>query len=340
MFISFRDTLQLLSKLTLNRVINAFLILGSYIISRISGKPKIQGMPISMAIEPTTACNLRCPECPSGLRSFTRPTGKLQLPRYQQLIDEISSKTTYLTFYFQGEPYLNPDFLDMVRYARDKRMYTATSTNAHFLDDQQAEATIKSGLDRLIISIDGTTQDTYESYRKEGQLSKVLEGTKNIIQKKKELKSVTPFVTWQFLVVRPNEHQIKEAEQLAKTYGVDKIAFKTAQIYDYELGSPLIPTKDKYSRYRLQADGTYAVKNKLLDHCWKMWSSCVITWDGKVVPCCFDKDAHHTLGNTFETAFHEIWYSKAYLNFRSTLLKGRSEIEMCRNCTEGTKVWA
>ena len=111
MFISFRDTLQLLSKLTLNRVINAFLILGSYVISRITGKPNIHGMPISMAIEPTTACNLRCPECPSGLRSFTRPTGKLELPRYQKLIDEISLKTTYLTFYFQGEPYLNPDFL-------------------------------------------------------------------------------------------------------------------------------------------------------------------------------------------------------------------------------------
>lgn len=340
MFISFRDTLQLLSKLTLNRVINAFLILGSYLISRIFGKPKIKGMPVSMAIEPTTACNLKCPECPSGLRSFTRPTGKLHLQQYQQLIDEIASKTTYLTFYFQGEPYLNPDFLEMVSYAQKRKMYTATSTNAHFLDEMQAEATIKSGLDRLIISIDGTTQETYESYRKEGQLSKVLEGTRNIIQKKKERKSATPFVTWQFLVVKPNEHQIQEAEAMAKEYGVDKIAFKTAQIYDYELGSPLIPTIDKYSRYRLQADGTYAVKNKLLDHCWKMWSSCVITWDGKVVPCCFDKDAHYTLGNTFETSFSEIWNSDAYINFRSTLLKGRSEIDMCRNCTEGTKVWA
>lgn len=262
------------------------------------------------------------------------------MPRYQQLIDEISAKTMYLTFYFQGEPYLNPEFLDMVSYACDKRMYTATSTNAHFLDEGQAEATIRSGLDRLIISIDGTTQETYESYRKEGQLSKVLEGTRNIIQKKKELNSATPFVTWQFLVVKPNEHQLEEAEQLAREYGVDKIAFKTAQIYDYELGSPLIPTRDKYSRYRLQADGTYAVKNKLLDHCWKMWSSCVITWDGKVVPCCFDKDAHYTMGNTFETSFRKIWHSDPYLNFRTTLLKGRSEIEMCRNCTEGTKVWA
>ena len=340
MFISFRDAIQLLSKLTFNRVINALLILGSYVVSRISGKPDIKGGPISIAIEPTTACNLRCPECPSGLRSFTRPTGKLDLTAYHQLIDEISRETTYLTFYFQGEPYLNPDFLHMVRYAHQKRMYTATSTNAHFLDEAKAEETIRSGLDRLIISIDGTTQETYASYRKEGQLSKVLEGTRNIIAKKKELKSATPAVLWQFLVVKPNEHQIAAAEQLAAEYGVDKIAFKTAQIYDYELGSPLIPTIDKYSRYRLQPDGTYTVKNKLLDHCWKMWSSCVITWDGKVVPCCFDKDAHYSLGNSFEVPFREIWRSEAYVNFRSTLLKGRSEIEMCKNCTEGTKVWA
>lgn len=340
MFISFRDTLQLLSKLTFNRVINALLIMGSYVLSRISGKPQIKGLPISLAIEPTTACNLRCPECPSGLRSFTRPTGRLDLDAHHELINEISKTTTYLTFYFQGEPYLNPDFLDMVRHAHQNRMYTATSTNAHFLDEATAEQTVRSGLDRLIISIDGTTQDTYEAYRKDGKLQKVLEGTRNIIKKKKELGSATPAILWQFLVVKPNEHQIEEAENMAAEYGVDKIAFKTAQIYDYELGSPLIPTIDKYSRYRLQPDGTYAVKSKLLDHCWKMWSSCVITWDGKVVPCCFDKDAHYTLGNSFQVAFSEVWNSKAYNDFRSTLLKGRSEIEMCKNCTEGTKVWA
>jgi radical SAM protein with 4Fe4S-binding SPASM domain len=115
---------------------------------------------------------------------------------------------------------------------------------------------------------------------------------------------------------------------------------KTAQIYDYANGSGLIPSNEKYSRYKRNPDGTYAIKNKLLNHCWKMWHSCVITWDGKVVPCCFDKDAHFVLGDLTRNSFSEIWYGEAYVNFRASLLKSRSEIEICKNCTEGTKVWA
>ena len=138
----------------------------------------------------------------------------------------------------------------MVRYASDKKIYTATSTNAHFLTKENAEKTVQSGLDRLIISIDGTTQEVYENYRIGGKLEKVLEGTKNIIQAKKRLKVSKPHIIFQFLVVRPNEHQIQEAKELAKKLGVDEIKFKTAQIYDYENGSDLIPTLDKYARYR------------------------------------------------------------------------------------------
>ena len=70
-----------------------------------------------------------------------------------------------------------------------------------------------------------------------------------------------------------------------------------------------------------------------------MWQSCVITWDGGVVPCCFDKDATHQLGQLQTTDFKKIWSGKRYQNFRGALLKSRSEIDICKNCTEGTKVW-
>ncbi|MFO0508259.1 MAG: SPASM domain-containing protein, partial [bacterium] len=113
-----------------------------------------------------------------------------------------------------------------------------------------------------------------------------------------------------------------------------------AQIYDYENGSELMPTIDRYSRYKKNNSGTYEIKNELLDHCWKMWHSCVITWDGKVVPCCFDKDAHYVLGDLNQHSFEEIWNGEKYNDFRGSLLRSRSEIEMCKNCTEGTKVWA
>ena len=297
-------------------------------------------MPVSMAIEPTTACNLRCPECPSGLRTFTRPTGKLDVSLFEKIMKDVRERLLYLTFYFQGEPYLNPQFLDMVKIAANHRIYTTTSTNAHFLDDNNAKKTIESGLNRLIISIDGSSQDTYESYRKEGDLSKVLEGTKNILKWRKKLKSSSPKVVWQFLVVKPNEHQIPEIKKLAKEYGVDKVAFKTAQIYDYKNGSDLIPTIDKYSRYKKEIDGSYSIKNELENKCWKMWNSCVITWDGNIIPCCFDKDANHNFGNVGQESFEEIWSSKKYQSFRNALLKSRSEIEICKNCTEGLKIWA
>lgn len=337
---NFKDGLNFVSKLTPARAWNASKVLSSFYASRLTGKATLTGMPLSISIEPTTSCNLRCPECPSGLRSFTRPTGMLNQDLFQSVINQLAPSLSYLIFYFQGEPYLHPSLLDMVRYASSQKIYTTTSTNAHYLNDEAAKETVLSGLDRLIISIDGTTQDAYASYRIGGRLDKVIEGTKSIIKWKRELKSKTPHVIFQFLVVKPNESQIGEVQQLAKELGVDEVALKTAQIYDYKNGSELIPTLDQYSRYKKKQDGSYEIKNELLDHCWKMWHSCVITWDGKVVPCCFDKDAHYVLGDLNKNSFKEIWKGEKYQAFRISLLKSRSEIEMCKNCTEGTKVWA
>ena len=256
------------------------------------------------------------------------------------MIDELSPTLSYLIFYFQGEPYLHPQLLDMVKYAATKKIYTATSTNAHYLNEESARKTVESGLDRLIISLDGTDQETYQSYRIGGKLDKVIEGTKNVIAWKKKLKSSTPHVIFQFLVVRHNESQIEEVYKLANELGVNEVALKTAQIYDYKNGSDLIPHNEKYTRYKKLADGTYSIKNKLLNHCWKMWHSCVITWNGNVIPCCFDKDAHFVLGNLKQHSFKEIWQQEKYQIFRKGLLTSRNEMEICQNCTEGTKVWA
>ena len=334
-----RDGLNFVGKITPLRLWNASQVVASYYYSRLSGRLVHKGLPISISIEPTTSCNLRCPECPSGLRSFTRPTGMLEETLFKKTIDELQSRLLYLIFYFQGEPYLHPKFTELVQYAASKNIYTATSTNAHYLNDENARKTVESGLDRLIISIDGTTQETYEAYRVGGNLQKVIEGAKNIIKWKKQLKSSTPHVIFQFLVVKPNEHQMEDLKKLAKEIGVDEVGLKTAQIYDYQQGSDLIPENATYSRYQKNADGSYSIKNKLLNNCWKMWHSCVITWDGKVVPCCFDKDAQHQMGNLNGQSFKELWTGSSYYQFRKSLMKSRTEIEMCRNCAEGTEVW-
>lgn len=334
-----RDSLNFLSKLTIRRTWNAVKVLGSYYLSKWTHKPVQWGYPISISFEPTTSCNLRCPECPSGLRAFTRPTGMLQKDFFSKTIDELHRELLYLVFYFQGEPYLNPDFLDMVSYAVKKKIYTATSTNAHYLNDENARRTVESGLDRLIISIDGTTQEVYQQYRVGGNLSKVIEGTRNIVRWKKELKSRTPFIIFQFLVVKPNEHQVEEVKQLAKDTGVDDVWFKTAQVYDFQNDpNGLIPRNEKYSRYRKTSNG-YEFKGRLANHCWRLWHDPVITWDGLVAPCCFDKDAQHRLGDLKEKSFKDIWKNGEYTKFRAQLLKGRKNIDICSNCSEGTKVW-
>ena len=335
-----KDILNFVSKLTPRRLWNVGKLLSSYYVTKWTGKATQWGLPMTISIEPTTACNLRCPECPSGLRAFSRPTGNLKQDFFRKTIDELHKQLIYLIFYFQGEPYINPGFLDMVKYAKDKGIYTITSTNGHFLNNANAKKTIESGLDRMIISVDGTTQETYENYRKEGNLESVLQGARNIVKWKKEMNSATPHTIFKFLVVKPNEHQIDEIYKIAEEIGIDEVKLKTAQVYEYEQGNDLIPTIEKYSRYKKNINGTYSVKNKLLNHCWKLWHACVITWDGLVVPCCFDKDAQHRLGDMKDKPFKEIWQGEDYDKFRKQLLKGRDQIDICKNCTEGCKVWA
>jgi radical SAM protein with 4Fe4S-binding SPASM domain len=337
---NWNDTKNFFSKLTLRRALNAVKVLASYQVSKWTKRTVQWGLPVSISFEPTTSCNLRCPECPSGLRSFSRPTGMLKKDFFSETIDQLSRELMYLVFYFQGEPYLNPDFLDMVQYASSKKIYTATSTNGHFLNEKNAKRTVESGLDRLIISIDGTTQETYSQYRVGGSLDKVLEGAANIIKWKKELNSTKPFVIFQFLVVRHNEHQIEEVTELAKKVGVDQVRLKTAQVYDYENDpNRLIPSNPKYSRYKMDRSGKMAFRGNNANHCWRLWHDPVITWDGAVVPCCFDKDAQHQLGNLREQSFKELWQNKNYRNFRSQVLQSRKNIDICANCSEGVKVW-
>lgn len=338
--INWNDSINFLSKLTPRRLFNMAKVYTSFQITKWSGKSVQWGLPISISFEPTTSCNLRCPECPSGLRAFSRPTGMLKKDFFTETIDQLSKELLYLVFYFQGEPYLNPQFLNMVQYASAKKIYTATSTNAHYLTDEKAKQTVESGLDRLIISIDGTTQQTYQQYRVGGKLDKVLQGAANIVKWKKELKSKTPFVVFQFLVVRHNEHQIEDVKRLAKEVGVDDVWLKTAQVYDYESDpNNLIPANTKYSRYKKNREGKNVFKGNNANHCWRLWHDPVITWDGTVVPCCFDKDAQHKLGSLRQQPFKELWQNPDYKTFRSQVLQSRKNIGICANCSEGVKVW-
>jgi radical SAM protein with 4Fe4S-binding SPASM domain len=186
--------------------------------------------------------------------------------------------------------------------------------------------------------MDGIDQESYEKYRVGGKLEKVLSGIRNLTGAKKALKSQSPYIILQFLLFQHNTHQITEIRKLAGQLDVNKLELKTAQIYDYEKGSDLIPDEGQFSRYRHNGHDKYSIKNEHLNKCWKMWHSCVMTWDGDIVPCCFDKDAKYTMGNIHQQSFKDIWNGDKYQEFRTRLFNDRKSIDICSNCTEGLEV--
>jgi radical SAM protein with 4Fe4S-binding SPASM domain len=221
----------------------------------------------------------------------------------------------------------------LINYAHNAKIFTSTSTNAQLLNSERAKELVLSGLDKLIVSIDGTTQEVYEQYRKGGKLIKAIEGVHNINNWKKELKSITPLVEIQFIVLKTNEHQMKEMKILAKSLKADRLVFKSAQLYDFENGNDLLTSIEKYSRYKKINEGSYKVKSALPNHCSRLWSAAVISSKGDLIPCCYDKDGTHSFGNLADRSFGSVWHSSKANEFRMSVLSNRKQHEMCRNCT-------
>lgn len=312
-------------------------IVSSFSLSRLLRKPIIWGMPISYSIEPTNHCNLKCPECPSGLGVLTRPLGLLKYEEFKDWVDQIKDTGFYVQLFFQGEPYLNKHLTEMVKYLQQCNMYVSVSTNGHFINSENVDKILTNAPDKLIYSVDGLDEVSYQNYRVGGTFKQVDEALRLLIKRKKELKLKKPFVEFQFIVMKQNEHQLEKVKEYCRSVGVDKLVFKTMQISSYENAIKFLPDNPKYRRYRLEL-GKFSVKNKLKNHCFALWRSSVITWDGKVVPCCFDKDANFILGKLNGKSLSEIWTSDSYQKFRQSVLDDRKQNEICTNCTEGLRI--
>lgn len=324
------DFLRFIKKLTIRKILNYFAARLSFTISNIFLKSFIFSNPYSLTLEPNNFCNLKCIECPTGMNTLTRNKGNMDFELAKNAIAQLKNDLLYLLLYFQGEPFMASNFFEIIKYANKSGVYTATSTNGHFLTTENCENIINSGLDRIIISIDGTTQETYAKYRKGGSLDIVLQGLKNLNHAKKRLKKPNPFIIIQFLVFRHNEHEISEIKEMAKKYNC-KLELKTVQIYNFSEAESLLPTQSKYSRYKRLDNGKYQIKSSSKS-CLRLWSHLVITWDGKIIPCCFDKNASYCLGKFPQQALLNVWKSTIYNNFRQDLLNKKHEIKMCGNC--------
>ncbi len=328
---------RVLRTLTWKRLWNALKILTSFLLSAILKKNIVWGVPPIVNIEPTNICNLKCPLCVTGCGDMERPRGMMNFETFRKVVDEVADKIIYITLYSQGEPYLNKEFNRFVRYAKDRGVYVNTSTNAHYFDKQMAVSTVMSGLDSMIISLDGATQESYAHYRRNGDLETVKQGIRNLVDAKKQLKSKTPYLFAQFLVMKHNEHEIDEMKKLAKELEVDRLLIKTTQVMTLEEAREWLPENDKYRRYDVTEEGFSVKKGK--GACPRPWLTTLVDWDGLVVPCCFDKNGDHATGTIGEQGLLEIWGNGKYRGFRTRLLRNRDSIEMCRNCNFGIGIF-
>ena len=266
----------------------------------------------------------------------------MTMESFHRILDQVQATAHTMQFYFQGEPLLNKQLPEMIAAAHKAGLYTIVSTNAQALNCSTAEALVKGGLSHIIVSIDGFSEESYAAYRVGGSLHKALEGLQHLANAKAELHSRIR-IELQVLRLRSNEHEWDWIKKNYKRLGATHLAFKTAQLYNFEHGHPLMPTDERYSRYKKIADGTYVHKSTPLHStpytihrafgalCLRLWSGCVITTSGDVLPCCYDKDHRHTLGNITTHSLSEIFHSNKANTLRKYILKGNLP-EMCKNC--------
>jgi radical SAM protein with 4Fe4S-binding SPASM domain len=306
---------------------------GAYISSRLVRKPYIAGMPVSAGIELTNYCNLKCPECSSGSERMTRARGFMDPELYKKFISESGPYLYNINLYFQGEPMLHPQFFEFATGSGKTKL--TVSTNGHFLSEENCSRLAGSGIGKLIVSLDGMDNETYLKYRVGGDRGKVMAGiehvSREIHRKKSKMK-----LEIQFLVNRYNESQIPQVKNFAARMNAS-LKLKSMQIIDQQNADQWMPGSDKFRRYRKEENGSFRLRNPLKNNCLRVWMNPVITWDGKIVPCCFDKDADHIMGDLNNMSFREIWHGQKFRKFRRSLLENRGKIEICRNCTSGLK---
>lgn len=302
----------------------------SYCFSRITRNSIISGMPVAVGIEISGQCNLSCPECSFGSGLISRQKGIMDIGLYEKIIPELKPYLYNINLYFQGEPMLHPRFFDFLELSLGSKV--TVSTNGHFLSEENAEKLARSELNKLIVSLDGMDRETYSLYRQGGDFEKVINGIINVSKAIKNTRSSLELEI-QFLVSRHNEKQIPYAARFSKEVNA-VLRLKSMQIINNKHFDYWLPDNEKFVRYR-KNNSDYTIKNALSNHCLRLWLNPVVTWDGLVVPCCFDKDADNIMGDLTESTFRAIWNGDKYKIFRDSVLKGRKSIEICRNCTSG-----
>jgi MoaA/NifB/PqqE/SkfB family radical SAM enzyme len=282
-------------------------------------RDRVWGMPYRYTIDPLNVCNLRCPLCPTGLGTLGRERGKMKLEDFTRIIDQIAPYAYSVELYNWGEPFLHPQIFDMIQYASSKKIAVKLSSNLNRYSQDMAVKTIQAGLDWIIVSVDGATQESYEKYRRGGKLERVFDNIRTLVEEKQKVKSKIPFITLRMLINRYNEHEIDQMRELAHELGVD--AFTTGTLFvdttDQKQIDEWLPIKEEYSYYNYSAE-----KLENVWHCSDLWESLTINWDGGSAPCCWLHEKGHDIGNVFEQPLKDLWNGDAYISSRRVFAFG------------------
>ncbi|MBO7143687.1 MAG: SPASM domain-containing protein [Salinivirgaceae bacterium] len=323
-----RLALRLLRAFTLRRILNSARLRVCSLVRR----KVVRNMPESLSVEPASVCNLHCPECTLGNGRLQRPERLMDMKTFENVLVPLSPWLVSCQFFLQGEPTLNPNLCQMIASAHRRRIFTTVSTNGQTLTPELCSNLVSSGLDRLIVSVDGTTQEVYEKYRVGGSLQAAIDGIDNMVAARKALNRHNPLIEVQFIVFRHNERQISQIRQLTRQWGADRVVLKTAQIENPAHAAELLPQNPKYSRYRIDTNGKASIKRHYNSNCFRLRSTMVVTSNGDVAACCYDKNCQHNLGNVNQNHPAEIWLGEKANSLRHLVWKLKDGVEMCQNC--------
>ena len=318
---------------TRKRLMNSSLVF----VSRIFKIKRVFGSPEQIVIEPTNVCDLKCPLCPVGSGAMKRKRGFMPLENFKKILDEIAPCAYNLVLTSYGEPFLNKEIIKMIAYAKKKKLIVSVVTNGQQIDADAISGMIDARLDRLVISLDGICQASYEKYRIGGDLSKVIEAIKAIVERKRESESAFPLIVIQCLITKYNEDEIGQVKDMAKRLSANVLIFKKACNInsfpkDIRQMQGYLPENIAYRAYRVK-DGVVSWNSdkKNINFCGMAWNYPAIAWDGSLFPCCISYD-DLVMGNVLETGFEKAWNSKKFIEFRRRLCENKQSIPECSNC--------
>jgi radical SAM protein with 4Fe4S-binding SPASM domain len=290
------------------------------------------GIPPILQIEPSNICNLRCLTCPTGAGLMDRPPARMPFEMFRSIIDQVKGSVYLVVLWSWGEPFANTDAFRMIRYAKDSGLLVHTSSNGHFFDcPESARKVIDSGLDSLIIAVDGLDQQTYEKYRKGGELKTVIRSIENLVKERASLGTDHPRITLRFIVMKHNEHQVDEVQRFAEGLGVDLVSFRSAVLRrsDIRLDERLTPLSTEYQRFSYDRSPSDAGSG---NYCHRPYANLTIFGNGDVVACENDFNSTVPLGNVSRSSVRAILSSGASKEFLARFKKDLDHFSFCTDC--------